>query len=121
MGLSTPERRLLAALEDGLPLVPRPFRVVAERAGLPEAAVPAMLAELRARGVINRLGLVLRHRELGYRANAMVVIDVPMAWIYAPCMIGLGIMTLRSIQVALRHWREGDSPLTRVSVEGRHQ
>lgn len=51
----------------------------------------------------------------------MVVIDVPMAWIYAPCMIGLGIMTLRSIQVALRHWREGDSPLTRVSVEGRHQ
>ena len=77
MGLSTPERRLLAALEDGLPLVPRPFRVVAERAGLPEAAVPVMLAELRARGVINRLGLVLRHRELGYRANAMVVIDVP--------------------------------------------
>jgi len=51
----------------------------------------------------------------------MVVIDIPMAWIYAPCMIGLAVMTLRSIQVALRHWREGDSPLTRVSVEGRHQ
>jgi TRAP-type transport system small permease protein len=51
----------------------------------------------------------------------MVVIDVPMAWVYAPCMIGLGIMTLRSVQIALRHWRTGESPLTRVSVEGRTQ
>jgi len=51
----------------------------------------------------------------------MVVIDVPMAWVYAPCMIGLAVMTLRSIQVALRHWREGSSPLTRVGSEGRLQ
>ncbi len=51
----------------------------------------------------------------------MVVIDIPMAWVYAPCMIGLAIMTLRSVQVALRHWREGSSPLTRVGSEGRLQ
>jgi DNA-binding Lrp family transcriptional regulator len=28
-------------------------------------------------GVIKRLGVVVRHHELGYRANAMVVWDVP--------------------------------------------
>jgi DNA-binding Lrp family transcriptional regulator len=29
------------------------------------------------RGVIRRFGLVLSHRDLGYRANAMVVWDIP--------------------------------------------
>ncbi len=77
MGLSEPERRLLAALEDGLPLLPRPFAAVAERAWLDEARVIALLGELRARGVINRAGLIVRHHELGLRANAMVVLDVP--------------------------------------------
>jgi DNA-binding Lrp family transcriptional regulator len=28
-------------------------------------------------GVIKRFGVIVRHRELGYRANAMVVWDVP--------------------------------------------
>jgi DNA-binding Lrp family transcriptional regulator len=28
-------------------------------------------------GIIKRLGVVVRHHELGYRANAMVVWDVP--------------------------------------------
>ncbi len=37
----------------------------------------AALRRLLADGVIKRLGVVVRHRELGYRANAMVVWDVP--------------------------------------------
>lgn len=77
MALSAEERRLLAALEDGLPLVPRPFQALGERAGLTEAQVIETLRSLVARGVIRRLGLILRHRELGYRANAMTVWDVP--------------------------------------------
>lgn len=83
MGLSDPERRLLAALEEGLPLLPRPFAALAERAGLEEARVIALLGGLRARGVINRAGLILRHHELGLRANAMVVLDVPDAEVEA--------------------------------------
>lgn len=51
----------------------------------------------------------------------MVVIDVSMSWVFGVCTLGLAVVTLRSIQVALKHWREGESPLTRVSVEGRHQ
>jgi DNA-binding Lrp family transcriptional regulator len=34
-------------------------------------------------GVIKRLGVVVRHHELGYQANAMVVWDVPDAWVDA--------------------------------------
>jgi len=39
--------------------------------------VIAGLAQLQEQGVIKRLGVVVRHHELGYRANAMVVWDIP--------------------------------------------
>ncbi|MEK0085185.1 AsnC family protein [Benzoatithermus flavus] len=77
MALSAADRRLLAAIETGLPLVPRPFLVVGERIGLTEAEVIEGLRSLLARGVLRRLGIVVRHHELGYRANAMTVWDVP--------------------------------------------
>ncbi|MEJ5231889.1 MAG: hypothetical protein WHV64_06790 [Geminicoccaceae bacterium] len=77
MALSPADRALLGALEEGLPLVPRPFAALGVRLGLGEAEVLARLAALRAAGVINRAGLIVRHRELGFRANAMVVLDVP--------------------------------------------
>jgi DNA-binding Lrp family transcriptional regulator len=77
MDLSEQDRRLLAALEDGLDAVPRPYAALAERAGLSEADVLARLECLLAAGAIKRLGLVVRHHELGYAANAMVVWDVP--------------------------------------------
>ncbi|MCX7630213.1 MAG: AsnC family transcriptional regulator [Geminicoccaceae bacterium] len=83
MELSARDRGLLAALEEGLPLVPRPFAVLAARIGSSEAEVLERLAQMRASGVFNRMGLIVRHRELGYRANAMVVLDVPDAQLEA--------------------------------------
>jgi len=77
MALTATERRVIAALADGLPLVAHPYAALAERLGLDEAAVIAILDGLVARGDIARLGLVVRHHELGYGANAMAVWDVP--------------------------------------------
>lgn len=71
------DRRLLAALEDGLPLVARPFAAIARRAGLSEDEAIARLRRLLAAGVAKRFGVIVRHHELGYRANAMAVWDVP--------------------------------------------
>jgi DNA-binding Lrp family transcriptional regulator len=71
------DRRLLAALQDGLPFVERPYAAVGARIGMPEDEVIARLRALLADGVIRRFGLVVRHRELGYDANAMAVWDVP--------------------------------------------
>ncbi len=71
------ERRVLAALEDGLPLVQFPYAALGARIGLSEADVIDTLQSLLGRGVIRRLGVIVRHRALGYRANAMVVWDVP--------------------------------------------
>jgi len=75
--LTTPERRLLTALQDGLPLAPRPFAVLGEAAGVGEAEALEQIRQWTAAGLIRRLGVIVRHRELGYRANAMVVWDVP--------------------------------------------
>lgn len=69
--------RLVAAVQDGLPLTARPYAAVARAAGLDEARVRRRLGEWLRDGTIGRLGVVVRHRELGYRANAMVVWDVP--------------------------------------------
>lgn len=77
MDLSEQDRRLLAALEDGLAAVPRPYAALAARAGLSEAETLQRLERLVAEDAVKRLGLIVRHHELGYDANAMVVWDVP--------------------------------------------
>jgi DNA-binding Lrp family transcriptional regulator len=75
--LATVDRALIAAVQNGLPLVSHPYAQVGRGLGLSEAEVIARLAQLRRQGVIKRMGVVVRHRELGYRANAMVVWDIP--------------------------------------------
>ena len=75
--LNEQDRRLIAEIQGGLPLTSRPFAVVGERIGLGEQEVIERIAALQERGVIKRLGVVVRHHELGYTANAMVVWDVP--------------------------------------------
>ena len=77
--LDASDRRLVGAIRDGLPLTARPYAVVAERIGLSEAQVMERLRRLLGEGVITRMGVVVHHHELGYRANAMVVFDVPRA------------------------------------------
>ncbi len=75
--LSEQDRKLIAAIQGGLPLVSRPYAAVAEQVGMSEQQVIERIARLKEEGAIKRLGIVVRHQELGYIANAMVVWDVP--------------------------------------------
>jgi len=68
---------LLDAVADGLPLVPRPYAALGTGLGMTETEVRERLTRLLADGTIRRLGVVVRHQELGYRANAMVVWALP--------------------------------------------
>jgi DNA-binding Lrp family transcriptional regulator len=70
-------RALLTALQDGLEIVPRPFAALGARAGLTEAMAIELIEQWIETGLIKRFGVVVRHRELGYQANAMCVWDVP--------------------------------------------
>lgn len=70
------DRALLARLERGLPLVSRPYRALGAAIGMDEAAVISRLKRLVDAGVVARFGVVVRHRRLGFDANAMVVWDI---------------------------------------------
>lgn len=65
------------ALQEGLPIVPQPYLTLANDLGVSEQQVLDAIEQLQRDGVIKRFGIVLKHRQLGYRANAMVVWDVP--------------------------------------------
>lgn len=65
------------ALQEGLPIVAQPYLSLARDFGVEEQDVLDAITQLQSSGMIKRFGLVLKHRQLGYRANAMVVWDVP--------------------------------------------
>ncbi len=102
MELSEADRILLEVLAAGLPLVPRPYRAIGHGVGLDEAEVLERSRTLLAEGFVKRLGVVVRHRELGYRANAMVVWDVPDAAVPA---VGLKMAAMPFVTLCYRRPR----------------
>jgi len=71
------ERRLISVLQEGLPIFIRPFQLIASRVGSSEGEVLGRIRSWLEEGAIKRFGVVVRHHELGYRANAMLVHDIP--------------------------------------------
>lgn len=69
--------QLRRLLEIGLPLQSHPYRVLAERIQASEADVLRQVQTWQEQGLFRRFGLVLKHRALGFRANAMLVLDIP--------------------------------------------
>ena len=70
------ERRLIIATQAGLPLVPRPYDLLAEQLGVSAGLVKARLAAMLESGRIRRIGAVPNHYAIGYNANGMSVWDV---------------------------------------------
>jgi DNA-binding Lrp family transcriptional regulator len=71
------ERLLIASLQEGLPLVSHPYAEIALQINCTEQEVIDYIRKMQQQGDIKRFGIVVRHRELGYTANAMVVWDAP--------------------------------------------
>lgn len=68
---------LRGAIEKGLPMHLSPYQVIAEQLALTEQQILMQIALWQAEGLIRRFGLVVKHRKLGYNANAMVVWNIP--------------------------------------------
>ena len=71
------ELALIEVISKGLPLVSRPYAAIAEQLDCSETQVIEGINRIMMRGDMKRFGVVVRHRELGYRANGMVVWDIP--------------------------------------------
>lgn len=68
---------LIKIIQRGLPICSRPYQFIAAQIGSTETQVIERLQHLQQNGCIKRMGVIVKHRKLGYRANAMVVWDIP--------------------------------------------
>jgi DNA-binding Lrp family transcriptional regulator len=71
------DRRIVRAIQDGLPIVEEPFAAAARGLGI---SVDELLARLRAmleRGEVRRFGASVAHRSAGFDWNVMCVWRVP--------------------------------------------
>lgn len=70
------DRAILQMLMKGLTLIPRPYRAIAMALAQSEEYILERIRVLSDAGIIARLGIIVRHRALGWRSNAMVVWDM---------------------------------------------
>lgn len=99
------DRPIIQHLTSGLALTARPYQALGAALGLTEAKILERVASLLATGVVPRIGVIVRHRALGWRANAMVVWDVPPAFVDAA---GARLAAVPAVNLCYRRrWVEG--------------
>ena len=77
VALTDTDESIIRELQEDLPLVPRPFDDMASRLGITTAELFAKAAEFQDRKIMRRYSAVLHHRRSGFKANAMIVWNVP--------------------------------------------
>ena len=75
--LTARDKKLIARLQQDIPLAPRPFKKIAEELGWREKEVLAGLEQLSRQGILKRIASLLYHRRAGFSANGMVVWQIP--------------------------------------------
>lgn len=68
--------KIICALQRDLPLVSAPYKQMAEDIGITEDEFLRRMQRLLDKGIIRKMGAVLRHREVGYVANVLCVWEV---------------------------------------------
>jgi len=69
--LSERDKRIVKALQEDFPLCAEPYKILAANAGMTEEEFLQRVKELVAEKKIRKMGAVLRHREVGFNANAL--------------------------------------------------
>jgi len=70
------QRRIVSALQEGLPVVRAPYQQVAQQLDISEETLLQELHKMQSSGAIRRIGAVPNHYAIGYRYNLMVVWDI---------------------------------------------
>lgn len=77
MEFSDTDKRIVRALQSDFPICSEPYKKIAEDIGISEEALLHRLGEMKETGILRKMGAVLRHMEVGFKANALVVWVVP--------------------------------------------
>lgn len=70
------ERQYILATQKGLPIVERPYNVIAGKLNISVEQVLRITKDLQQRGIIRRIAAVPNHYKIGYKFNGMTVWDV---------------------------------------------
>jgi siroheme decarboxylase len=77
--ISDDDKAAIRALQEDVPLTPRPFDLWGRQVGLSADELLERAYDLQGRKIMRRFSAVLYHRKAGFRANAMGVWKVPEA------------------------------------------
>ena len=75
--VSEDDKAAIRALQEDVPLTPRPFDLWARQVGISYEELLERAYDLQRRKIMRRFSAVLYHRKAGFRANAMGVWKVP--------------------------------------------
>jgi DNA-binding Lrp family transcriptional regulator len=70
------DKKILNIIQKDFPVVAEPFKVVAERLGLDEDEVLERIKDLKAEGIIRRIGAVFDSKKMGF-ASTLCAAKVP--------------------------------------------
>ena len=71
------DKAIIRLIQGDIPLVPRPFAVMASEIGISEQEFIHRIKILKQKKILRRFGATLRHQIAGFSANAMVAWVVP--------------------------------------------
>ena len=71
--LSDGDRAIIRRLQGDLPITATPYRAIAGKLGIPAETLMERIAFFRANGLLKRIGAIVRHQNIGFVSNAMVV------------------------------------------------
>ena len=71
------EKDIIREMQEDLPLIPRPFDPMVQKLGMTAEQLFQQAADFQERRLMRRYSAVLHHRRSGFRANAMIVWQVP--------------------------------------------
>src|SRR5512143_1205520 len=99
------EKKVIASIQQDMPVTDRPYLKIARRIGVPEEVLMATLRSLCDRGVIRRFGATLRQQRTGYKANAMA------AWKVEESRINEVGKTMAAFRQVSHCYRRNPAPL----------
>ncbi|CAM4460202.1 Lrp/AsnC family transcriptional regulator [Deinococcus marmoris] len=72
--LPTAREQLLNRIQKNIPIVQRPYQVIAEEVGLSEAEALEILREVKAEGVLRQVSAIFDTRTLGYQSSLVAAV-----------------------------------------------
>lgn len=77
MKLNAEDKQILRALQEDLPYTIKPYKTLAFKLGISETKLLQKISLYMEKGILRRIGAVVRHQKVGYKHNMMVVWRVP--------------------------------------------